>query len=69
MTLTEFNALDPHDAAQALELCCVSTHWIEGVLSGRPYSDTESLRLAADKVWASLTREDYLEAFDANRSL
>lgn len=66
MTLTEFNALAPHDAAQALELCCVSRRWIEGMLSGRPYSDIQSLRLAADKVWASLTKEDYLEAFEGH---
>lgn len=66
MTLTEFNALAPNDAAQALELCCVSTRWIEGVVLGRPYRDLPSLRLAADKVWASLTKEDYLEAFEGH---
>ena len=36
------------------------------MLSGRPYSDIQSLQLAADKVWASLTKEDYLEAFEGH---
>jgi 2-oxo-4-hydroxy-4-carboxy-5-ureidoimidazoline decarboxylase len=66
VTLTEFNALDTKPAAQVLELCCVSTRWIEGVLRERPYRDLPALRNVADSVWSTLSKDDYLEAFEGH---
>ncbi|WOJ94093.1 2-oxo-4-hydroxy-4-carboxy-5-ureidoimidazoline decarboxylase [Congregibacter variabilis] len=66
MTLDEFNTLDAHEASQALQLCCVSKQWINGVLLQRPYKDLASLRRTANSVWSNLAREDYLEAFEGH---
>ncbi|EAQ99152.1 2-oxo-4-hydroxy-4-carboxy-5-ureidoimidazoline decarboxylase [Congregibacter litoralis] len=66
MTLEEFNALDEAAAAQALELCCVSQQWIEGMLRERPFANKSNLRNCAETVWNTLGRDDYLEAFEGH---
>ncbi|EED32931.1 OHCU decarboxylase [gamma proteobacterium NOR5-3] len=66
MTLEEFNTLDEPAAAQALALCCVSENWIDGVLQGRPYDDLAALRHNADRVWSTLSADDYLQAFEGH---
>ncbi len=49
-----------------LRSCCASSKWIEAIASGRPFSDWNELRAAADRFWAGLSREDWLEAFRAH---
>ncbi len=63
MSLGDFNALDENAAAEALRMCCVSERWVQGVLAGRPYHDEQALRDAANRVWTSLEKADYLQAF------
>jgi len=58
--------MDADAATAALELCCVSKRWIAGVLKNRPFKDLAALRLSADRVWSSLSTEDYLEAFEGH---
>ncbi|MFK8042298.1 2-oxo-4-hydroxy-4-carboxy-5-ureidoimidazoline decarboxylase [Congregibacter sp.] len=66
MTITEFNSLTTDAASRALELCCVSQQWIAGVLEERPFKDLSSLQQAANSVWNTLERDDYLEAFEGH---
>lgn len=63
MTVEELNNASEADARQALEACCGSSRWIEGMVAGRPFRSVEDVLSAADEVWAGTAREDWLEAF------
>ena len=63
MTLDELNRLPAADAVRELLACCGSAAWARDVVAGRPYHDLDSLVARADRVWARLAPEDWLEAF------
>lgn len=62
-TLEALNLLDAEAAAEAFRRCCGSERWAQGMVAARPYADAAALYEAADRIWAGLTREDWLEAF------
>jgi len=57
------NALPEAAAREALERCCGSSRWVAELLAERPFESDVALFAAADRVWAALGRDDYLEAF------
>jgi 2-oxo-4-hydroxy-4-carboxy-5-ureidoimidazoline decarboxylase len=57
------NGLGPELAAVALESCCGARAWVEQMLALRPYSSSDALYAAAERVWLGLTVEQQLEAF------
>jgi OHCU decarboxylase len=57
------NSLTAEDAAKELLQCCGSRRWTEQMSNARPYDTLESLTTHADRVWWSLTPDDWLEAF------
>src|SRR5690349_16648658 len=61
--LAWLNSLPPEDAAKELQQCCGSRRWADEMSNARPYSTLEALITNADRVWWSLTPEDWLEAF------
>ena len=63
MTLDELNRLPNVDAVRELLACCGSSAWARDVAAARPYRDFDSLLAHADRVWARLAPEDWLEAF------
>lgn len=63
MTIDELNAMEPQRAADALKPCCGSQRWAERIAARRPFSDPAALHGAANSVWSTLGREDWLEAF------
>jgi 2-oxo-4-hydroxy-4-carboxy-5-ureidoimidazoline decarboxylase len=62
--ISAFDALPPHEAAMLLETCCGSTAWVEGMTLRRPFGTLHVLLEMADRVWWSLTPDDWREAFD-----
>ena len=63
MPVNDLNAL-PEDAAVAELLhCCGSTRWARGMAAARPLPSLEAMSMTADRIWASLEPEDWLEAF------
>ncbi|MFT7286921.1 MAG: 2-oxo-4-hydroxy-4-carboxy-5-ureidoimidazoline decarboxylase [Halieaceae bacterium] len=66
MSLSAFNALDERRAAEALALCCVSERWVSAMLGARPFKEAQSLFAAADRLWAELAEDDYLQAFEGH---
>ncbi|PXY27118.1 2-oxo-4-hydroxy-4-carboxy-5-ureidoimidazoline decarboxylase [Prauserella muralis] len=48
LRLAEFNSADPDRLRAPLTECLAVPRWVDTVLSGRPYPDTESLLAAAD---------------------
>jgi 2-oxo-4-hydroxy-4-carboxy-5-ureidoimidazoline decarboxylase len=63
LTLAELNALPLQDAAAALTACCGSEAWVAGMLARRPFATRAVALSAAGAVAATLTREDWLQAF------
>jgi len=61
--LAWLNSLTPEEAAKELRQCCGSRRWAEQMSNNRPYSTLESLITHADRLWWSLTPDDWLEAF------
>lgn len=66
MHLDELNALDEASAARALLACCGSTGWAREMAASRPFDGPETMAHTSDRVWASLARSDWLEAFAAH---
>jgi 2-oxo-4-hydroxy-4-carboxy-5-ureidoimidazoline decarboxylase len=66
VSLAHFYAMSDGEARRALELCCVSSRWIDGMLAARPFASPEEARRRADDVWRSLQRGDVLEAFEGH---
>ena len=61
--LAWLNSLTAEEAAKELRQCCGSRRWAEQMSNNRPYSTLESLITHADRLWWSLTPDDWLEAF------
>lgn len=63
MNLESFNQLENEQAIEELMRCCGSLRWATIMASSRPFRNEQDLYEAAERVWKSLTREDWLEAF------
>ncbi len=61
--LKRFDALPSEEALAALLRCCGSRRWAQAMERGRPYADAPALGEAAERAFAQLGREDWLEAF------
>lgn len=57
------DAMDQEVARAALTRCCGARRWVDAMLGRRPFGTDEALMHAADEVWATMEREDVLEAF------
>ena len=66
MTLEQLNELTPQDAETEFLKCCGSPAWAQAMAAGRPFATAEELFTEADDASASLTDEDWLEAFRAH---
>lgn len=66
MRLAELNALDAASAARELQQCCGSTRWAQMMAAARPFASLDRMAAAADRIWTSLDRDDWLEAFAAH---
>ena len=63
MSIEQLNALPPGEAAAELLACCGSRQWARHMAARRPFAQKSELLSAADAIWWSLDREDWLEAF------
>jgi len=57
------NTLPPIVANAEFLRCCGSKRWAEKMTTFRPYPDEATLFETADRMWTSLTSEDWIEAF------
>jgi 2-oxo-4-hydroxy-4-carboxy-5-ureidoimidazoline decarboxylase len=63
MSLQIINSANNKQAYQLLEGCCCSPNWIEGMIDARPFENQQALLDNANKIWQTLTEQDYLIAF------
>jgi len=54
------------DVERELRSCCASERWVEAVAAARPFASWDSLVEMSDRVWNSLSPDDWLEAFRAH---
>lgn len=66
MNIQQLNALDQDAAQEQLRQCCAAPRWVAAMVQARPFIDIPALLAAADKYWATMHEEDYLEAFSAH---
>jgi len=64
--IDRLNALAPQESEAALLACCGSRRWARQVAESRLFRDISEIKEAADRIWWSLGREDWLEAFAAH---
>jgi 2-oxo-4-hydroxy-4-carboxy-5-ureidoimidazoline decarboxylase len=57
------DGLGEAEAIAVLTRCCASTAWARAMARARPFGTDAAVFAAADRIWAGLTRVDYLEAF------
>ena len=63
MTLEELNRASASVARAALERCCGSRAWVEGMIGARPFADRAALLDRSDRIARSLAAADWREAF------
>jgi 2-oxo-4-hydroxy-4-carboxy-5-ureidoimidazoline decarboxylase len=57
------NTLNEDTARADLLKCCGSARWTDAMLAQRPFPSLDNMIQSAHEIWATLNREDYLEAF------
>ncbi|MGB2867810.1 MAG: 2-oxo-4-hydroxy-4-carboxy-5-ureidoimidazoline decarboxylase [Bacteroidota bacterium] len=63
MTLDELNHLGVHEASATLTRCCGSSRWVARMVERRPFSGETELVDEADRIWQSLSTDDWIDAF------
>jgi 2-oxo-4-hydroxy-4-carboxy-5-ureidoimidazoline decarboxylase len=64
--LAVWNASDTETAVATLLNCCAAQRWARALATQRPYATAEDLLQAADRVWATMSEPDWMEAFRAH---
>ena len=64
--LAAVNAMAEVEAGAAMLACCGSKRWAQRMAQARPFSSEADLFADADRIWAELSEEDWLEAFGAH---
>jgi len=66
MKLEQLNELPAREAEAEFLKCCGSRAWARAMTESRRFASVEALFARADEISASLTNEDWLEAFRAH---
>jgi allantoicase len=64
--LDRLNVLPPGEAETAFLACCGAQVWARRMAEGRSFHDVAGMKETGDRIWWSLGREDWLEAFAAH---
>jgi 2-oxo-4-hydroxy-4-carboxy-5-ureidoimidazoline decarboxylase len=64
--LAALNDCAPITARAQFKRCCNSSQWVHCMEQARPFSDMAELEACADRIWASCSPKDWLEAFSAH---
>jgi 2-oxo-4-hydroxy-4-carboxy-5-ureidoimidazoline decarboxylase len=66
MNLEQLNAAGEQEAVAAFLRCCGSTAWARQMASSRPFATLESMLERSDRLWSTLSGDDWREAFSAH---
>lgn len=65
----QLNGLAPDAARTVLLRCCGAQRWADEMVSARPFANDAAVFDAAARVWWSLERSDWMQAFGAHPRL
>lgn len=65
-SLSELNVLPAEGASIAFSNCCTSHAWIDGMVAARPFISLEQCHEVALSIWAGLSEQDFLQAFEGH---
>lgn len=63
MNVAALNDASEAERHQAFERCCGSRAWVRAMVMAAPFADEAAVHAAADRAFAALTENDWLEAF------
>lgn len=63
MTIQQFNNSAIQQLKEQLFKCCGCTVWVDLLAKKFPYNSVTKLKAESDKIWSSLSKADWLEAF------
>ena len=66
MNLQELNELNEIDAKEVFSRCCSASNWVNDMVNARPYKDIDAVQARAVKVWRTMEKPDFMEAFDGH---
>ncbi|MFT7530438.1 MAG: 2-oxo-4-hydroxy-4-carboxy-5-ureidoimidazoline decarboxylase [Gammaproteobacteria bacterium] len=66
MNIDLLNKLQPEEARNHLYHCLSCNDWVDGMLALMPFQNDDSLRVAAQRLFAELNEPHLLEAFDGH---
>src|SRR6185503_6341935 len=66
MNLSLINELDTEKATDTFLKCCGSENWAKQMAQARPFSSEAELYDQAQTSWQKLSRDDWMQAFDAH---
>ena len=61
--LAAWNRADTSEALAAMVACCGAQRWAEAMVAQRPMESIAELSTAADRIWATMSEADWMEAF------
>jgi 2-oxo-4-hydroxy-4-carboxy-5-ureidoimidazoline decarboxylase len=64
--LARWNRSSVDEAMQSILPCCGSKAWAQGMVARRPLADEAALVAASNESWRSLTKSDWMEAFQSH---
>jgi 2-oxo-4-hydroxy-4-carboxy-5-ureidoimidazoline decarboxylase len=64
--LEDWNRLEQADATQTILPCNGSVAWAIGMVNARSFEAPDACFAASDKVWLSLSKDDWQQAFDSH---
>jgi OHCU decarboxylase len=66
MTLDQLNTIPAAAAEDEFLKCCGSTQWAHAMTQARPFATLDDVLADADRIWWSLNKADWSEAFRAH---
>ena len=64
--LSAWNAADPDAATLTLLSCCAAKRWARALVAQRPFPSEDLLFSSADRTWATMQVDDWMQAFRAH---
>lgn len=61
--LTAWNAAAETEALDTMLACCGARRWAQAMVAARPVATVAELSATADRVWAGMGEQDWMEAF------
>ena len=66
ISLNTLNSLSQLDAEKWFSHCCAAPKWYQSMALARPFSNVNLIKSAAEEIWTTCTKVDFMTAFEAH---